>query len=108
MNEPPVPGLMLAALIMLCVCAVEAWTFVILYARVRWWSTAEGRHLMRFTAILAVTFTLSVAFNVLPIPPIVRALVSLLVFTVMAGEILARIQLLRHRQHPPSPDSTDR
>ena len=46
-------------MVLLGVCAVESWVFVWLYSRVAWAKSNEGRHLMRFTAILGLTFTLN-------------------------------------------------
>ena len=106
---PPVPGLLLAGGIALLLCAVLAWTFVIRYFRRRWWETPEGRHLLRFTVILASTFTLTLVFAVVPLPPILEAVVQLVVFLAMAAELWHRNLLLTAAQHrrlavPDAPD----
>lgn len=98
MNEATVAGLMMAALIGLTACAGLTWWFVWRYSHVTWQDTPEGRHLMRFSTALAVTFTATLVLNVIPLPPIVGALTSVILFGVLAAEMYTRISLLAFAQ----------
>lgn len=94
MNEPPVPGLMLAALLGVAACAVLTWLFVWRYSRVTWQDTPEGRHLMRFSALLGITFTATLVLNAVPTPAMVRGIISVLLFWALAAELWTRVALL--------------
>ena len=78
---------------LLIACAVLGWLFVILYSRVRWYATAEGRHLMKFTTALALTFSLTLLFAVLDPKPEVRAVLSIGLFGWIAWELANRSRL---------------
>lgn len=108
MNQPaPIPGLILAALIAAGAVALLSWWFVFAYARIRWNRTPEGRHLMRLTVYLALTFTCTVVFNVMPVPPIVGPLTSLVLFGALAAEIYTRITLLHDAQREADDERTE-
>lgn len=94
----PVAGLFVAAMGALIACAVLAWVFVWRYSRLTWRRTAEGRHLMRFTILLGLTFTTTAVLNVVPPPPIVSVSVSLVLFGAIAAELYTRIALLHEAQ----------
>jgi len=91
----------------LIACAVLGWLFVVLYSRVRWYATPEGRHLMKFTTALALTFSLSLLFAVLKPKPEVRAVLSIALFGWIAWELANRSRLhlrakreTRNEPHP--------
>jgi hypothetical protein len=90
--------LMMLAFALLAANAVLAWAFVGFYSRVRWNATREGRHLMRFTLILALMFTMTLAFNVVRVPFLVRAVISLALFAGSAYELGNRLRLERRAQ----------
>lgn len=58
----------------------------------------EGQHLIRFTAAIGAVFTLTVLFSVLPVPEIVRGIVAVVVFWMIARELWRRIALFRAAQ----------
>lgn len=98
MTEPPIPGLMLAALMEAGATAILCWWFVWRYSRVNWKRTAEGRHVMRLTVALGLMFTLTVAFNVAPVPLIWRAIASVVLFGFCGAEMYTRVNLLHEAQ----------
>ena len=81
------------AVSLLVLCAALGWVFVILYARVNWYATAEGRHLMKFTTVLSLTYTLSLLFAVIDPKPLTRVLLSAILFGWTAWELGNRIRL---------------
>ena len=95
---PPVPGLLVAGVILCALSAALAWTFVVRYFRTRWWETPEGRHLMRFTLVLATTLTCTVAFAVFPIRPLFAAVLQVLLFGALSCELWLRNVLLGDAQ----------
>lgn len=86
-------ALYLVAFAALILCAVEAWVFVVLYSRVRWYGSPEGRHLMKFTAALALTFSLTLLFALVHPEPMMRAVLSIAVFGWIGWELGNRIRL---------------
>lgn len=85
--------LTMIALAELALCAALSWTFIILYSRVRWYNTAEGRHLMKFTLAFALTISLTLLFRILRPPIEVRAVLSIALFGWIAWEMGNRIRL---------------
>lgn len=64
----------LVATLLVAAGAVFAWSFVILYRRYDWRATDEGRHIMGFTLMVAITLTLSLEvrlFGPFPFAPFV-------------------------------------
>ena len=51
--------LVVAAQALIWAVALVAWSFVGRYTMRTWWRTEEGRHLMSFTAVFALLFTLT-------------------------------------------------
>jgi hypothetical protein len=98
MNEPPVPGLMMAALMAASATALLCWWFVWRYSRINWKRTPEGRHVMRLTIALALMFTLTVAFNVAPVPVLWKAVASVVLFGAIGAEMWTRNTLLHDAQ----------
>lgn len=45
--------------VLIWVVAAAAWAFVARYTWRTWWRSVEGRHLMSFTAVFALLFTLT-------------------------------------------------
>ena len=86
-------ALTIAAEVLMAACALFGWVFVGLYSRVRWYATAEGRHLMKFTIALSLTFTLSLLFQVAQPKLLVRVLLSIGLFGWIAWELATRIRL---------------
>lgn len=100
MNYPaPIPGLLLAAVIEAGAVALLSWWFVFRYSRIHWKRTPEGRHLMRLTTIIGLTYTATVLSFVLPMTLLVRAIVSLVLFGAAAAEMWHRNALLHDAQH---------
>jgi hypothetical protein len=85
--------LVVAAEVLLVACALLGWLFVILYSRVRWYVTPEGRHLMKFTTALALTFSLSVLFQLIHPTLPTRAVLSVVLFGWIAWELGNRVRL---------------
>jgi hypothetical protein len=83
-------GLTLA---LVALCALFGWTFVVLYSRVQWWRSAEGRHLMKFTVVLSLTYTLSLLFQVVEPKILTRLLLSIALFGWTAYELGNRVLL---------------
>jgi hypothetical protein len=98
MTEPPIPGLILAAVLMAGAVGLLSWWFVWRYSRVTWQRTPEGRHLMRLTVVLGLTYSATAVFYFVPLPPIAHALASLALFSVTAAEMWTRITLLHDAQ----------
>ena len=78
---------------LLILCAALGWLFVILYSRVRWFATAEGRHLMKFTIALSLTYSLSLLFAVVHPKPLTRVVLSIALFGWTAWELGNRSRL---------------
>ena len=74
-------------------CAALGWLFVILYARVRWYATPEGRHLMKFTIALSLTYSLSLLFMVVQPKMQTRVVLSIALFGWTAWELGNRSRL---------------
>ena len=91
--------LMVVSLVELGVLCALATIFVIGYhrhSRGAWRTIPEGRHLMRFTAALAVTFGLTLGFALLgPTMPLAVALgIQVVVFGVLIFELANRLRLM--------------
>lgn len=93
-----VPGLFIAAMGALIACAVLGWWFAWRYSRTTFEDTPEGRHVLRFTILLAVTFTVTAVLQLVPVPPFVGVLASLVLFAAIGAELWTRITLLREAQ----------
>lgn len=98
MTETILTVLEVLAFALACACAVFAWAFVWMYRRTTWRDSPEGQHLIRFTAAIGTVFTLTVMFAVLPVPPLVRGIVAVVVFGMIARELWRRIALFRAAQ----------
>lgn len=91
MNDPEVvQSLVFLAVAQLTLCAVLAWLFVALYSRVRWWATAEGRHLMKFTIAFALVLSLSVLDYAVHMKLITKAFLSIALFGWISWELAVR------------------
>lgn len=75
-------------------CAVLGWVFVMLYSRVHWWKSPEGKHLMRFTTALALTFSLVVVFRVVRPDPLTGRALAVFLYGWIATELAVRVGLL--------------
>jgi hypothetical protein len=95
--------LIVVALVALAVCAVEAWTFVYRYSQLEWRLTPVGRHLMRLTALLAITYTLTLVFQLVAVAPVVGVAITATVFGLMAVELGVRLWLLIKAQRTGNP-----
>lgn len=58
-----IQALTVVALILIGICAAEAWLFVARHARTHWWANGEGRYLMRSKIALALLFTMTLVFE---------------------------------------------
>jgi drug/metabolite transporter (DMT)-like permease len=52
------------ATVLVAIGAALAWTFVVLYLRVEWRATHEGRHIMGFTLMVAIILSLAVEVRI--------------------------------------------
>ncbi|GAB3884630.1 hypothetical protein [Terrabacter terrigena] len=123
---PPIPGLLMAGLLLDVICALECWVFVWMYRPIK--KSPEGRHLYRLSRLLGIIFTLTVAFAWLPALAfnlggmraliavmLGGALVQIVLLVYMAAELWVRIDLLRTNQriahgrgeHPPPDDAAE-
>lgn len=101
---PPLPGLMMASLMVAGLVALLAFAFVLRYRRVDYKRTPEGRHLIRFTLLIGLTYGLTAALPLFAmVSPIVRVLVSLGLFGWAALEMYARNALFTEAQHTQLP-----
>ena len=85
--------LTIVAIGLIALCAILGWVFVALYSRVRWWATAEGRHLMKFTVVLSLTYTLTILFHVVQPKMLMRLVLSVALFGWTAWELGNRVRL---------------
>jgi len=85
--------LYVVALALLTACAVFGWLFVALYSRVRWYATPEGRHLMKFTTALALTFSLVLLFQAVKPKPLTSLALSIALYGWIAWELANRVRL---------------
>ena len=90
--------LLVVAVVFLFVAAVEATRFPVRYRVTTWRRTREGRHLMRFTAALAVALWGTLLQAVLPLPLWVSLLVQAAVFAWLAFELHYRNRLFTWNQ----------
>lgn len=90
--------LSLAKAVLIVLCAVLAWVFVVRYSRLEWESTREGAHLMRFTLVVALVLTVWGLFRVFPVWPDMREAVGVLLFAWVAYELATRLNLLETAQ----------
>ena len=81
------------ALGLIGLCAIEGWLFVALYSRVRWYATPEGRHLMKFTIVLSLTYSLTLLFQAVHPRLEVRLILTLALFGWTAWELGNRVRL---------------
>ena len=97
-------ALTILAEVLMGACAVLGWLFVILYSQVRWYVTPEGRHLMKFTTGLALTFSLSLLFQFADPGQLTRVVLSIALFGWLAFELANRTRLhLRARREAREP-----
>jgi O-antigen ligase len=87
------------------IAAGAAWLFVVLYQlTAKWETTPEGRHLMTFTALLALIFSW-LSYRVIVSDPAnlsdTEEYVRAAIYTLAAGFLLWRCQLLWQRQIGP-------
>ena len=81
----------------LCLLAIDAliaWAWVIRYSRHPWRASAYGRHLMRFSALVSIALTATLAFAVWQPHPLVGTLVSAAVYVGLGAELVNRHRLL--------------
>jgi ABC-type xylose transport system permease subunit len=76
---------------------ITAWAFVYRYAKENWTETEAGRHLMAFTAGLAMIFTWVVARNFFEVPSHVDTIVRLLIFSFITIHLIWRYRILRRQ-----------
>lgn len=86
------------AVLLVALVAGFAWVFVALFSRVRWYRSGEGRHIMRMTIDLALTFSLVLLFRVVKPDPLTSAVLSVALFGWLACELFVRIRLLLKAQ----------
>src|SRR5512139_2158362 len=94
------PSLILAwtAFALLAFGAALCWGFVWRYSRMDWRLYPEGRHIMIFTGTLALMMSMTLVFNLLPIPMLVRLVVSVVLFGAFDYALIRRHQLLREEE----------
>jgi len=91
MNDPAViQALTFLVIAQLTLSAVLAWLFVLLYARVQWWATREGRHLMRFTVAFALMLSATLLFTLVQPKPITQLVLSIALFGWISWELANR------------------
>lgn len=87
------------ATILVAVGAALGWTFVVLYRRVEWRATAEGRHIMGFTLMVAIILSLAVEVRIFgPYPGL--QIVAMLLYGWLVYLLGSRVRLLWRAQHP--------
>lgn len=87
------------ATILVAIGAVLAWAFVLLYRRVDWRATGEGRHIMGFTLMVAIILSLAVEVRVFgPYPGL--QIVAMLLYGWLVYLLWSRVRLLWRAQHP--------
>ena len=98
-------ALMFAAFSLLTIDALIAWAWVFRYRRRDWNTTEYGRHLMRFSLLVAVALSFTVLFGLVDEPPWLGLGISCVVYVGLGAELLNRHRLLgraNHREDPPS------
>ena len=90
---------MVVAASLLVADALIAWAWVFRYRRHRWAATDYGRHLMRFSALIAVALTGTLVLEFTPWPAPVDLSISALVYAGIGVELLNRHRLLSRAQH---------
>lgn len=98
LDDPLLMTLYVAAMVFLGLDALFAWMFVARYARVRWYESAEGRHLMRFTMLLALMFTFTLFGQLVKPRPLTSLVLSCVLFGWAAFELGIRVWLERRAQ----------
>ena len=106
---PPIPGIMFTNAVMAAVVAALAFWFAWRYHRVRWSATAEGRHLMRFSLLVGLTFGITAAVGLLGLFVMIAefwtllglVLVQFALFLWAALEMYARNVLFTEAQRKP-------
>ena len=86
-------ALLAVAVALLALCSILGWVFVILYSRVRWYATPEGRHLMKFTTALALAFSLTLLGAIVRPKPATEAVLAIALYGWIAWEFANRIRL---------------
>lgn len=104
MTGPSIPGLAIATLLVALTVSVLAFVFVFRYRRVTYRRTGEGRHVMRFSVVIGLTYGLTAASPLLQMVPLtVAILVQLALFGWAALEMYGRNVLFTEAQHNPRP-----
>lgn len=96
--------------ILLCVSAVVATASVILHARVQWWVSQMGRHLMAYMAVMAAVLDMGTIKLIVGDSPgfaLLRLVVFALVPAVMAWRVWLQIQAQRAVHAPARSDDAD-
>lgn len=89
---------MVVAVSLLVADALIAWAWVFRYRRHRWRATAYGRHLMRFSVLIAVALTGTLVLEFTPWPAAVDISISAVVYAGIGVELLNRHRLLTRAQ----------
>lgn len=103
---PPIPGLLIASGLVAATVSILAWWFVWRYSRVTWGRTGAGRHLMRFSIVIGLTYGMTAIFMgyglfvmAAPFPVLLgMTLAQLLLFGWAALEMYARNVLFTEAQ----------
>ena len=82
--------------ILLWLIALVSWWFVARYAMRAWWRTEEGRHLMTFTAVFALLFTLRALYPYLKVSLEVLYMIQVVALSLALCVIVWRHFLLTH------------
>lgn len=89
---------LIATVLLLVFCAVQATRFVVRYSRYTWKATREGRHLMSFTFALALILWATLLLNVVPVPLWVALALQVLLLGWLGYELTRRNHLLTLNQ----------
>lgn len=94
------------ATIFVAIGAALAWAFVVLYSRIEWRSTHEGRHIMGFTLMVAIILTLAVEVRIFgPYPGL--QIVAVLLYGWLVYLLASRVRLLLRAQRERKRDRQD-
>lgn len=77
-------SLSVAFVVLLGVCALLSWTFVIRHARTAWWASHGGRYLMKSKTALAMLFSLWIFSQVVPLRPLTASALAVVLFSWIA------------------------
>lgn len=93
---PPVPGLLVGALILVAIGSLECAVFLFMYRKAE--KGPEGRHLSRLSFWLGTTMALTVIGQIIPVEDywviLTVAVIQLVVFLFIDAELWVRIMLL--------------